>query len=147
MALKTDYKDAVFSGARKYTESTNDDGTKSFADATVYTQQGDRFGAKDVNATNAAINALSSVKVTFPASGWSSSVPYTQTVVAPGVTETDNFGAPEIESTGNSITDRVNLTNLGYVSGGITGSGSVTLYCYEAKPTADLTVYLTRRSM
>lgn len=88
-----------------------------------------------------------SVKVVFPASGWSSSAPYTQTVTVPGITTNDNLGAPEIESTGNASTDRTNLTNLSFISGGVTGSGSITLYCYDGKPTGDLTLYLTKRTV
>ena len=57
MALKTDYKNAIFSGERKYQEIFNNDGTKSFIDRTAYTEAGDKFGANDINATNAAINA------------------------------------------------------------------------------------------
>lgn len=60
MALKTDYKDDVFSGDRKYTETDNSDGTKSFVDETVYSQQGDNFAAADINATNTAVNTNTS---------------------------------------------------------------------------------------
>ena len=56
MALKTDYKDYVADGARKYRLTANADGTTGIEDATAYAQQGDRFGAADINATNAAVN-------------------------------------------------------------------------------------------
>ena len=52
MKLKTNYKDALFDGARKYRITANADGTSGIADETVYTQEGDLFGAKDINATN-----------------------------------------------------------------------------------------------
>lgn len=55
MSLKTDYKDAMFPGKRKYRMVQNEDGTVSFDDVTEYTQQGDRFGAKDINDTNTAV--------------------------------------------------------------------------------------------
>ena len=58
MALKTDYKDAVFSGERKYREVFNNDGTKSFTDVTQYSEVGNKFGANDINATNYAVNAV-----------------------------------------------------------------------------------------
>lgn len=58
MALKTDYIDDVFTGSRKYQEIINEDNTKSFLDRTVYTRNGTRFGAKDINDTNTAINKL-----------------------------------------------------------------------------------------
>ena len=56
--LKTDYKDAMYDGARKYRIKANTDGTSVIADETVYTQEGDAFGAKDINATNMAVNQL-----------------------------------------------------------------------------------------
>ncbi len=55
--LKIDFKDDIFSGSRKFIMSTNEDGTVSFSDATVYEQQGDYFGAGQINAITAAINA------------------------------------------------------------------------------------------
>lgn len=55
MSLKTDYKDAMFQGSRKYQMIQNDDGTVSFEDVTEYTQTGDSFGAKDINDTNTEV--------------------------------------------------------------------------------------------
>ena len=61
--LKTNYKDDVLDTSknekRKFRMIQNDDGTVSFEDATEYTQQGDAFGAADINATNAKINEQS----------------------------------------------------------------------------------------
>ena len=57
--LKTNYKDDILldtSGKRKYTMITNDDGTVSFVDVTDYSQNGDAFGAADINATNTEVN-------------------------------------------------------------------------------------------
>lgn len=56
MALKTNYKEDVFSGNRKYNMINNGDGTVSFEDVTDYSQVGDTFGAADINETNSAIN-------------------------------------------------------------------------------------------
>ena len=56
MSLKTDYKDDVFTGNRKYTQTENSDGTVSFEDSTEYSQQGDNFAAEDLNAITTAIN-------------------------------------------------------------------------------------------
>lgn len=56
MALKTDYKDDVLEGRRKYRMITNNDNTVSFEDVTAYTQEGDSFGANDINDTNGGIN-------------------------------------------------------------------------------------------
>lgn len=54
--LRTDYKDDVFSGNRKYTMVTNQDGTVSFVDQTDYTQVGDYYGAAQINEQNQTIN-------------------------------------------------------------------------------------------
>ncbi len=60
MALKTDYKDDVFSGQRKYTMTDNGDNTVSFTDVTTYSQIGDSFGTSDINEINQTINDLMS---------------------------------------------------------------------------------------
>lgn len=57
MALKTNYKDDVFTGNRKYKQTSNSDGSISLEDTTAYTQEGDIFAAKDINDTNTAVNA------------------------------------------------------------------------------------------
>ena len=74
MALKTDYKDAMFDGDRKYRITANADGTSRISDETEYTQEGDFFGANDVNATNKAVNHLNhTTQVTLTAAGWTGS--------------------------------------------------------------------------
>ena len=55
--LRTDYKDDLFEGSRKYRMTTNADGTVSFTDETEYIQQGDNYSAALVNAQNEAINS------------------------------------------------------------------------------------------
>ena len=70
MALKTNYKDDIFSGNRKYRMTNNSDGTVSFTDVTTYSQVGDQYGASDINAQNVAINSkmgvtVSGTKATF----------------------------------------------------------------------------------
>lgn len=60
MSLKTNYKEDVFSGNRKYTITNNGDGTVSLTDVTEYSQVGDVFGADDINETNTAVNELTS---------------------------------------------------------------------------------------
>lgn len=58
MALRTNYKDDVFTGKRKYRMTTNPDTTVSFDDETEYVQQGDTYGAAQINAQNAITNNL-----------------------------------------------------------------------------------------
>ena len=56
--LRTNYKDDVFTGKRKYSEIDNGDGTISFDDVTDYAQVGDTYGAAQINETNDVINNL-----------------------------------------------------------------------------------------
>lgn len=56
MSLRTNYKDDMFAGKRKYQVTNNADGTISLDDVTVYTQQGDVFSSGDINATNTEVN-------------------------------------------------------------------------------------------
>ena len=62
MALRTDYKDDILDTSvntqRKYRMVTNDDGTVSFIDETVYTQNGDTFGAAEANQIHEAVNMV-----------------------------------------------------------------------------------------
>ena len=57
--LRTDYKDDILDSSvntkRKYNIIENEDGTKSLEDVSVYTQEGDSFGAVDINKTNQAV--------------------------------------------------------------------------------------------
>lgn len=64
MSLKTNYKDDVFSGNRKYREISNADGSISFEDITEYSQEGDSFGSSALNEICAAVNSNTSKLVT-----------------------------------------------------------------------------------
>ena len=64
--LPTDYVDDILSSSntrRKYQQTDNYDGTKSFTDVTEYDQEGTDFGAVDVNRTNKAINNIYSERI------------------------------------------------------------------------------------
>ena len=58
--LPTNFIDDIFApsanGKRKFTITSNGDGTYSLEDATDYTQTGSDFGAGQINATNQAVN-------------------------------------------------------------------------------------------
>lgn len=90
--LKTDYKDAMYDGLRRWQQEPNEDGTVTMIDKTPYTQKGDRFGGNDINATNTEVNRMQAViTVALKASVWTgSAAPYVQTVNAPGITATTN---------------------------------------------------------
>lgn len=142
MVLKTDYKDALYDGSRRYRLIQNEDGTYNLPDATSYTQQGDKFGANDINQTNAAVNRINSgISIALTAAGWSGTVPYTQTVSVSGVT------AEDIPVIGIRIADGTTAANVklqnkawGCVDRAVTGDGTITFYCYNKKPAADFSV-------
>ncbi|MDR1754193.1 MAG: hypothetical protein LBR74_04715 [Eubacterium sp.] len=60
--LPVDYTDAVWSGLKRFVEVSNDDGTVSFQDVTIYTsKEKSFFGAKDANRMNEALNTIMSM--------------------------------------------------------------------------------------
>lgn len=137
--LKTNYKDYVASGDRKYNIAANADGSSSITDVTTYTQTGDTFGASDINATNTAVNRVSAVTVFLPASGWvGTAAPYTQTVSVSGMTADWVPGIPMLVSSGVVATDLAMREALACVSLIESSAGALTFACYEDKPAADI---------
>lgn len=142
--LKTDFKDDIFEGTRSYQQIKNDNGTYSFVDVTAYIQEGDLFGANDVNAITTAVNALANVTtVTLPAASWTGTGPYTQTVAVPGLTAEDNPLLVKVIPDG-ATPDQVKAYNkaFGMIDDGDTSDGGATFTCYNKKPATDLTVGL-----
>lgn len=100
------------------------------------------------NAITAAGNALTesknyidskhmSVQISVPASGWSASAPYTQSVSVSGLLATDNPHVFPVYS--DTLATAVNQAERwAMVSTATTSSGSLTLKCFEDKPTVDL---------
>lgn len=89
---------------------------------------------------NNRIDMLQTYVIPLKANGWSSSAPYSQTVTVPGVTEETNMGPMYFAPTKNKTTDQNLSDALELLSYGVTSENSVTIYCYEAKPTVDITV-------
>ena len=57
--LPTNYTDATWSGLRRYLMVSNEDGTVSFKDVTVYDNvENSFFGARDANTMNEALNTI-----------------------------------------------------------------------------------------
>lgn len=136
MALKTNYKDAVFSGERKYQEIFNPDGTKSFTDRTTYTTPGDRFGANDINETNSAVNALQGLKqVLVDVSKWSNMAPYTQEISVSGITSADSPGVG-LYLSGTESADAVKAMNKAFAMVDFveTLNGKIRVKCFNKKP-------------
>lgn len=142
--LKITYKDDIFEGARRYRITQNSDGTSGIADATTYTQQGDQYGANDINGTNKTVNALMATKtVSLPASGWTgSAAPYSQTVSVAGILATDTPVLIKM-LTGTETEAAVKAYNkaFGLIFAGETAADSVTFKAYK-KPTTDIIVGL-----
>lgn len=144
MALKTDYKEDIFEGDRRYRITANADGTSGISDETSYTQEGDMFGTNDINATNRAVNRINhGVRLPLPASGWGEEAPYTQSVAVSGVT------AEDIPVIGLSIGDGASAADVkaqskawSCVDRAVTGDGTVTFFCYGKKPAADFNVMI-----
>lgn len=61
--MKTDWKDDIFEGNRKYQMITNEDGTVSFVDVTEYTQEGDAFGAAELKEIAEGLNNKTAEKL------------------------------------------------------------------------------------
>ena len=80
--------------------------------------------------------------VTLPASGWSSTAPYTQTVVVEGLPEVDRPTA-DWDFSGATLDNYEALAEgFACITRLVTAAGSLTAYCYAEKPTVDLSVFL-----
>mgnify|MGYP000432559539 CR=1 FL=1 len=167
MSLKTDYKNDIFTGKRKYQITNNADGTVSLDDVTDYVQEGDILSADDVNAINKAVNELQTgsdsfqeeitgrvddisgtaealtgeVLLTLRASRWSDTAPYTQKVAFVGINETDIpiYGL-RLTGTLSNVTVEAQKLAWGYVDRIASGDDVVTAYCYSKKPVTDIVV-------
>lgn len=137
--LKTDYKNAIYSGNRKYKITTDANGVSEIADNTEYTQEGDRFGGGDINATNTEINRLNQMlEVTLLASGWSSTAPYSQTVAVEGIEDTDRPVIECIADVASKAQKRAMAKAWDMVDKIVTGDGTITAYCNFEKPDVDI---------
>ena len=82
-----------------------------------------------------------SVQISVSASGWSGSGPYTQTVTVSGLLATDRPHLFPVYSTTNA-TAISQQESWAMFSTAVSGSGSLTLTCFESKPVSDLTLQL-----
>ena len=96
------------------------------------------------NTTTNITTKLTTVKTaSVSSSGWSSSAPYTQTITVSGITSSDR-PVVSIYISGNPNASSVKSMNKAYscVDRVTTGSGNVTLYCYNKKPTTTFSIAL-----
>ena len=146
ITLKTNYKDAVLNAEenahRKFSKTDNPDGTISLADVSEYSQEGDSWGAKDANDTNSAIVELRSVKTaTIPSSGWSSSAPYTQTINVSGIASNDTpVISMQVTGSPSAATVKNMSKSYGYIDRAVSGNGNITFYCYNKKPSVNISI-------
>lgn len=143
--MKTDWKDDIFSGtARKWNIADNSDGTKTITDATEYTQEGDSFGAKELNEIGEEVNKIQAMKsVTLTAAGWSSTAPYKQTVSVEGIT-VDDIPVMMLDVSGASswAEEKLLKKNFGFISYYDTEDGKITFTSAYMKPQVALTIGL-----
>ena len=101
----------------------------------------------DLDVTPEDLNAMSRnglLKATLPASGWSSSTPYTQTITVNGMKDGDKpiIGGGE-PSTLSADAYKVQEKNFGMINRAIVNADNqITFYCYVKKPTADIQVFI-----
>lgn len=160
--LKTDYKNDIFTGMRKYTKIDNSDGTISLRDDTTYQTTGDIYAAADINATNQAVNefytefgakntensntfaSLKAVKTAlFTVTGWVGTGPYIQTVSVSGITAADIPTPGIIYPTTLTETLKAQIDkSAGMITKLETVLGGVKATCAFKKPVADFTIGL-----
>ncbi len=144
MALKTNYKDDVFEGNRKYTLIQGEDGKYEIIDSTNYTVQGDTFGAKDLNAITKTLNALQEIRRVFvDVSKWSNTAPYVQEIDVPGILSTD---APTVALylSGLETAEAVRRLNKQFAKVDFveTLDGKIRVKCFNKKPEESLWIGL-----
>ena len=143
--MKTDWKDDIFSGtARKWNIADNSDGTKIITDATEYTQEGDPFGAKELNEIGEEVNKIQAMKsVTLTTANWSSTAPYKQTVSVEGIVEGDlPIIMLDVSGASNWAEEKTLKKNFNYISYYDTEEGKITFTAAYMKPQVALTVGL-----
>lgn len=94
--LKTDYKDYIPpESGKRYIITTNSQGYSTIQDATEYTQEGDTFGAGDINATNNAVNNLTAADV--------GAVPTTRTVNGKALSSNISLTAADVGAVSQTV--------------------------------------------
>lgn len=147
--LKNNYKDDVLdvsqNTARKYRLQNNVDGTVTLIDETVYLQEGDVFGANDVNRIVEAIQGETIVNV--PAVTWvAGTAPYAWQQVVPVSGMTSDTVVKIYPTYAGLITvEQIEAYEEAYPLIAIEAEsvdGGLKLYCVKERPEIDLKVVL-----
>ena len=86
---------------------------------------------------------LRTVDITVPAAGWSSAVPYTQTITVAGMQASDTpLIGPAIDKSTSAADVKAYKKVAGLIDGGDTSDGAIELYCNTAKPAVDAKIRL-----
>ncbi len=97
---------------------------------------------RELKKVNDRVDVVKGTKaIALPASGWSGTAPYTQTVSVAGVTAEDSPVIGILIAEGTTAAN-VKLQNKAWacVDRAVTGAGTITFYCYNKKPGNDFTV-------
>jgi len=146
MALKSNYKDDVFSGDRVYTISGTG-ANQTIEETTVFTQEGDVFGANDMNLFAKAVNDSQTSCVISVPNSWSASAPYSQTISLSGYVFNEDAEQKLKAYTDNTLasaTVKANLKYAGMITDAVcdTTNNTITLYCGVKKPSAVFSIEL-----
>lgn len=94
--LKTDYKDYIPpESGKRYIITTDSQGYSTIQDATEYTQEGDTFGANDINTTNNTINNLTASDM--------GAVPTTRTINGKALSSNISLTAADVGAVSQTI--------------------------------------------
>lgn len=97
---------------------------------------------RELKKVNDRVDVVKGTKaIALPASGWSGTAPYTQTVSVAGVTAENAPVIGILIAEGTTVAN-VKLQNKAWacVDRAVTGAGTITFYCYNKKPGNDFTV-------
>jgi len=84
-------------------------------------------------------HAPTNYNVSLPASGWSASAPYTQTITVTEMLSTDT-PLTDVVLSDTAATAIAQMEAYGYIGKIVTADGQITATCYEDKPEVDLTL-------
>lgn len=85
-------------------------------------------------------DSFETVELVFPASGWSTSAPYTQTVTYTDVKATDSPLPFLVDDSTTEDTSKGKKKAYGYITYFDSADGSITATCKYQRPTVDLTI-------